>query len=51
MALKELTPGGDDHIADLAGRVRVLLEVAAKEVPEASHETNQTRDTILRDEQ
>jgi hypothetical protein len=45
-----LTPGGDDHIADLADRVRAL-EAAAFEVPQASHETSETRDTILCEEQ
>lgn len=47
VALKELQPGGDHHIADLAERVRAL----ENDKQQTSHEASDTRTTILREEE
>ncbi|KAH8175759.1 chaC-like protein [Sarocladium implicatum] len=48
-ALRELVPERDEHIADLADRVRALE--AARNDHEDSHEANETRTTVLREEE
>ena len=48
-ALKELFPERDEHIADLADRVRALEADSGEH--EDSHETSATRTSVLREEE